>query len=82
MASIPSGCSKTAQFFSKRFRKRQKVIAEYLRANEWDQLFLRHSFLEELPASPTGLLRYSGPFLWAHPYAVHRRIIPRLIEYL
>ena len=68
--------------FSKRFRKHQTAIAEYLRANEWDQLFIGHTFFEELPASPTGLLRYSGPFIWAHCYAVHRRIMPRLIEYL
>jgi hypothetical protein len=68
--------------FSKRFNKQQTAIAEYLRANEWDQLFIGHSFFEELPPSPTGLLRYSGPFIWAHSYAVHRRIMPRLIEYL
>jgi glycosyl transferase family 25 len=68
--------------FSKRFRQQQMTIAEYLRANEWDQLFIGHSTFEELPASPTGLLRYSGPFIWAHCYAVHRRIMPSLIEYL
>jgi GR25 family glycosyltransferase involved in LPS biosynthesis len=68
--------------FSKRFKEQQTAIAEYLRTNEWDQLFIGHTFFEELPASRTGLLRYSGPFIWAHCYAVHRRIMPRLIEYL
>jgi glycosyl transferase family 25 len=68
--------------FSRRFRMQQTAIAKYLRANDWDQLFIGHTFFEELPASPTGLLRYSGPFIWAHCYAVHRRIMPRLIEYL
>jgi glycosyl transferase family 25 len=68
--------------FSNRFKEQQTAIAEYLRTNEWDQLFIGHTFFEELPASPTGLLRYSGPFIWAHCYAVHRRIMPRLIEYL
>jgi hypothetical protein len=68
--------------FSKKFNSQQTAIAEYLRANEWDQLFIGHTVLEELPVSPTGLLRYSGPFIWAHSYAVHRRIMPRLIEYL
>jgi glycosyl transferase, family 25 len=68
--------------FSKRFQMQQLPIAQYLRANEWDQLFIGHSVLEKLPVSPTGLVRYSGPFIWAHCYAVHRRIMPRLIEYL
>jgi glycosyl transferase, family 25 len=68
--------------FSRKFNTQQTMIAEYLRANEWDQLFIGHTVLEELPVSPTGLLRYSGPFIWAHSYAVHRRIMPRLIEYL
>ena len=70
--------------FSRKFNRQQMTIAEYLRANHWDQLFIGHTVWEgeELPASPTGLLRYSGPFIWAHSYAVHRRIMPRLIEYL
>ena len=68
--------------FSKRFQMLQLPIAQYLRANEWDQLFIGHTVLEKLPVSPTGLVRYSGPFIWAHCYAVHRRIMPRLIEYL
>ena len=38
---------------------------------------------EELPQSPLRIaLRYSGPFIWAHCYAVHRRLMPRLIDYL
>src|SRR6202041_3707822 len=32
--------------FSRRFRKQQTAIAEYLRANEWDQLFIGHTFFE------------------------------------
>jgi glycosyl transferase, family 25 len=68
--------------FSRRFRLQQEQIARYLRENEWDLCFIGHSGRRELPKSPTGLLRYSGPFIWAHSYAVHRRIMPRLIEYL
>ncbi|MGB8095574.1 MAG: glycosyltransferase family 25 protein [Terracidiphilus sp.] len=68
--------------FSEKFKKQQTAVAEYLRANEWDQLFIGHTLFEELPASPTGLLRYSGSFIWAHCYAVHRRIMPWLIDYL
>lgn len=68
--------------FSRRFNRQQDTLVEYLRANEWDQLFIGHTSDGSLPASPTGLLRYSGPFIWAHSYAVHRRLMPRLIEYL
>lgn len=68
--------------FSKRFNSRQIAIAQCLRANSWDLLFIGHSGWKGLPRPATGLLRFSGPFVWAHCYAVHRRIMPRLIEYL
>jgi glycosyl transferase, family 25 len=68
--------------FSERFRTQQSQIAQYLRDNEWDLFFIGHSISKGLPASPTGLLQFAGPFLWAHSYAVHRRIMPRLIDYL
>jgi len=68
--------------FSRRFNAQQTELVNYLRANDWDQAFIGHSALERLPSSPTGLVRYSGPFIWAHCYAVHRRIMLRLIEYL
>lgn len=68
--------------FSKRFQTQQLPIMQYLRENEWDQFFIGHTVLEELPVTTTGLVRYSGPFIWAHSYAIHRRIMPRLIEYL
>jgi glycosyl transferase family 25 len=68
--------------FSRRLKTQQIPITEYLRANAWDLLYLGHSGWKDLPQSPTGLLRYSGPFIWAHCYAVHRRIMPRLIEFL
>jgi glycosyl transferase, family 25 len=68
--------------FSRRFRIGQQRTADYLRASEWDMFFIGHSISQGLPTSPTGLLRFSGPFLWAHSYAVHRRVMLRLIEYL
>jgi len=68
--------------FSRRFNEQQANLAEYLRAHEWDQLFIGHTTSERLPASQTGLVRYSGPFIWAHCYAVHRRLMLRLIDYL
>jgi glycosyl transferase, family 25 len=68
--------------FSRKFRSQQQLIASHLREHEWDLCFIGHSVHEKLPDSPTGLLRFSGPFIWAHSYAVHSRIMPRLIEYL
>jgi glycosyl transferase family 25 len=68
--------------FSRRLRSRQQLIAGHLRDHEWDLCFIGHSVLKKLPDSPTGFLRFSGPFIWAHSYAVHRRIMPRLIGYL
>jgi glycosyl transferase family 25 len=68
--------------FSRRFNEQQQEVVKYLRSTAWDQAFIGHSTLEKLPYSPTGLVRYSGPFIWAHCYAVHRRIMPRLTEYL
>jgi glycosyl transferase family 25 len=69
--------------FSRKFRsEQQQLIASRLHDHEWDLCFIGHTVHKELPDSPTGLLRFSGPFIWAHSYAVHRRIMPRLIEYL
>jgi len=69
--------------FSTRFREGQQLIASHLRDHEWDLCFIGHTVHHKgLRDSPTGLLRFSGPFIWAHSYAVHRRIMPRLIEYL
>jgi len=68
--------------FSRRFKRQQLPIADHLRENYWDLFFIGHSVWKELPDSCTGLLRFSGPFVWAHSYAVHRRVMPRLIEYL
>jgi GR25 family glycosyltransferase involved in LPS biosynthesis len=67
--------------FSRKFQKLQATIAGHLQDNEWDLCFIGHSVWKSLPDSPTGLLRFSGPFVWAHSYAVHRRIMPRLIAY-
>jgi glycosyl transferase, family 25 len=68
--------------FSRRFQTDQQRIVDYLQSSKWDLFFIGHSISKGLPVSPTGLLRFSGPFLWAHSYAVHRTVMPRLIEYL
>jgi glycosyl transferase family 25 len=68
--------------FSQQFRHQQHAIASLLQENDWDLCFIGHSVWRDLPTSPTGLLRFSGPFVWAHSYVVHRRVMTRLIEYL
>jgi glycosyl transferase, family 25 len=65
--------------FSNEFRSSQKLIARHLSESEWDEVFIGHS--ATAPRSPSGLARVSGDFIWAHCYAVHRRIMPRMIDY-
>jgi glycosyl transferase family 25 len=68
--------------FSKAFRRNQSKMAGYLVGNPWDQVFIGHSVADKLPDTPSGLVRFRGSFFWAHCYAVHRRIMPRMIEYM
>jgi glycosyl transferase, family 25 len=67
--------------FSREFNVRQSAIAEHLKKNIWDEFFIGHSITRGLPASNSGLVRFSGHFIWAHCYAIHRRIMPRIIDY-
>jgi glycosyl transferase family 25 len=68
--------------FSKAFRRSQSKVAQYLLGNPWDQVFIGHSVADKLPPAPSGLVRFRGSFFWAHCYGVHRRIMPRMIEYM
>jgi glycosyl transferase, family 25 len=68
--------------FRHSFDKMQGDIANSLKANHWDQLFLGHSISSGLPKAKSGLVRYSGDFFWAHCYAVHRRFLSQLIHYI
>ena len=68
--------------FSKRFRNQQAAVSRHLCENPWDFCFIGHSWDRSFADSPTSLVRYSGPFIWAHAYAVHRRIMARWIDYL
>jgi glycosyl transferase family 25 len=63
------------------FRSRQRIIADHLRANEWDTVFLGHSIERGLPKSISGLARFTGAFVWSHCYGIRRSIMPRIIEY-
>jgi hypothetical protein len=67
--------------FSRSFKSRQETLATHLRDNRWDIAFFGHSIERSLPKTASGLARFSGTFLWSHCYGVHRRVMPRLIEY-
>ena len=67
--------------FSRRFVREQFRIADFLARSEWDICYFGHALTKELDSLEIGLPRFSGPFRWAHCYAVHARILPRLVEY-
>lgn len=68
--------------FSHRFVREQDKIVEFLGRDTWDMCYFGHTLTTELKSLPTGLPRFSGPFYWAHCYAVNGRLLPRLIGYL
>ena len=57
-------------------------MIEALKSGDWDLVFFGHSVRGQLPKSLNNLIRFRGDFIWAHCYAVHRAIMPRLISYL
>ena len=67
--------------FSRRFMRDQEKLSNILAHNKWDICFFGHTLTRELASLEHGLPRYSGPFYWAHCYAVHAGILPRLIGY-
>jgi glycosyl transferase family 25 len=67
--------------FSRRFPREAKVLVAALRAQPWDLCFLGHSLGRELGGMPRGLVPYHDRLYWSHCYAVHKRVLPRLVEY-
>jgi glycosyl transferase family 25 len=68
--------------FSRRMRREQQAVVETLKTREWDMCFFGHSLTHELSGQPSGLVTPNADFLWAHCYAVHARVLPRLVAYL
>ena len=60
----------------------QDQIIDHLQKTVWDMCFFGHSLERELAGIPEGLVPHTAPFRWAHCYAVHSRVFPRLIAYL
>jgi len=68
--------------FSRRMRREQQTLVETLKGREWDLCFFGHSLTHELAEQPIGFVAPNADFIWAHCYAVHARVLPRLVAYL
>ena len=68
--------------FSHRMVRDQARIVETLRREPWDMCFFGHSLRRDLVGMPRGLIHHTAPFRWAHCYAVHAKVLPRLLAYL
>ena len=68
--------------FSRRMCRTQQALVDRLRHDEWDICFFGHSLNKELGILPLGLVRPPADFIWAHCYAVHARVLPRIVAYL
>lgn len=68
--------------FSRRLIREQERIAEFLATTDWGICHLGHRLGRALNGMPEGLIPFSGPFVWAHCYAVHQRALARVVAYL
>ena len=68
--------------FSRCLVRSQAKIVAYLERTEWDICYFGHSV--DLAAERQGFIRLPADtgFVWAHCYAVHGRVLSRLVEYL
>ena len=62
--------------------REQQVQVETLKQREWDLCFFGHSLKHELAQQPIGFVAPNADFIWAHCYAVHARVLPRLVACL
>jgi glycosyl transferase, family 25 len=62
--------------------REQQALVETLKEREWDLCFFGHSLTHELAEQPTGFVAPNADFIWAHCYAVHARVLTRLVAYL
>lgn len=70
--------------FRRRLRKaaEQKKLVQRLAQEDWDMCYFGHSLTRELDGYETGLVPFSGPFLWAHCYCVNATVLAQLVQYL
>jgi glycosyl transferase, family 25 len=68
--------------FSRRMCRDQEALVEKLQKTKWDICYFGHTLTKELAGQPRGLIPPTADFYWAHCYAVHARVLPRLVAYL
>jgi glycosyl transferase family 25 len=68
--------------FSTKCLSQADKIANALGQSHWDEFYIGHSITKGLPQSETGIVVLQGDFFWAHCYAVHQRVLGRLISFL
>ena len=68
--------------FSRRMAREQDQIIDVLRRTSWDLCYFGHNLTYELAGAEKGLVPHTALFHWAHCYAVHSRVLSRLVEYL
>lgn len=67
--------------FRTAIHSRASEIIETIRTLDWDILYIGHS-MRNPPPSANGFVAYSGPFYWAHCYAVKASVVGKLARYL
>jgi glycosyl transferase, family 25 len=68
--------------FSRRFACQQDDLMSILSRRNWGMCYFGHTLDRELRSYDRGLTPYPDFFAWAHCYAVHGSILPRLIPFL
>lgn len=86
-AALEQGASSVLVFeddvtFSPLLRERAGDLVRGLREREWDFFYLGHVLRLEGVATSSWLAEWSGSVLLAHAYAVHGRVLPRLVAFL
>jgi len=70
--------------FRRRLRREnaQNALIQQLKKNDWDLCYIGHAIEQNaLRSYPTGLVPFTGQFIWAHCYCVHARVLPQLVQY-
>jgi glycosyl transferase, family 25 len=68
--------------FSRSMCREQASLVARLQTSEWGLCYFGHSLTSELANQPPGLVASTADFIWAHCYAVHARVLPRVVSYL
>ncbi|MCL2645687.1 MAG: hypothetical protein FWD61_01625 [Phycisphaerales bacterium] len=68
--------------FSRYMVSEQERTVDVLSSMPWGLCYFGHTLRRELKGAERGWVPFSGPFCWAHCYAVHSRTLARLVSYM